>query len=74
MKVKEVVDDAIDKCGELFNLRDSIESFRIAAEEANDERQKKINAQKGENVINFRRTLITYGYMQPRTSQSQTLL
>jgi hypothetical protein len=45
--VKEAVDDAIDQCAEVFNLRDSIEEARIRAEHATDERQKRSFAQRG---------------------------
>jgi hypothetical protein len=41
------VDDAIDQCAEVFNLRDSIEEARIRAEQATDERTKRSFAQKG---------------------------
>ena len=45
--VKAAVDDAIDQCAEVFNLRDSIEEARIRAEQATDEREKRSFAQKG---------------------------
>lgn len=45
--VKAAVDDAIDQCAEVFNLRDSIEEARIRAEQTTDEREKKLFAQKG---------------------------
>ena len=45
--VKAAVDDAIDQCAEVFNLRDSIEESRIRAEQATDEREKRSFAQKG---------------------------
>jgi hypothetical protein len=45
--VKAAVDDAIDQCAEVFNLRDSIEEARIRAEQATDEREKRMFAQKG---------------------------
>jgi hypothetical protein len=45
--VKAAVDDAIDQCAEVFNLRDSIEEARIRAEQAVDEREKRSFAQKG---------------------------
>src|SRR6266404_7055437 len=45
--VKAAVDDAIDQCSEVFNLRDSIEEARIRAEQATDEREKRSFAQKG---------------------------
>jgi hypothetical protein len=45
--VKTAVDDAIDQCAEVFNLRDSIEEARIRAEQVTDEREKRSFAQKG---------------------------
>lgn len=45
--VKEAVDDAIDQCSDVFNLRNSIEEARALAEQATDERQKKSQATKG---------------------------
>ncbi|KAL0953290.1 hypothetical protein HGRIS_004539 [Hohenbuehelia grisea] len=57
--VKNVVDDAIDQCAEVFNLRESIEEARTRAEQATDEKQKKIHAQK---VINtFLKEIMTDG-------------
>ena len=45
--VKDAVDNAIDQCAEVFNLRDSIEELRMMAEQASDERHKRQYAQKG---------------------------
>ena len=45
--VKNTVDDAIDQCAEVYNLRDSIEESRAHAEQASDERRKRQFAQKG---------------------------
>jgi hypothetical protein len=45
--VKTAVDDAIDQCAEVFNLRDSIEEARIRAEQVSDERGKRSFAQRG---------------------------
>ena len=45
--VKTVVDQAIDRCAELLNLRDSIEEERNRAEQATDEKQKRLHAQRG---------------------------
>ena len=49
--VKNTVDDAIDLCSEVFNLRDSIEEARNLAEQATDERQKRHQAQRGESSV-----------------------
>jgi hypothetical protein len=45
--VKVAVDDAIDQCAEVLNLRDSIEEARIRAEQVRDEREKRSFAQRG---------------------------
>ena len=45
--IKNEVDDAIDLCAEVFNLRDSIEESRAQCEQTTDERQKKALATKG---------------------------
>jgi hypothetical protein len=45
--VKSAVDDAIDQCSAVYNLRDSIEEARLKAEETTDEKQKKIYTSKG---------------------------
>jgi hypothetical protein len=45
--VKSAVDDAIDQCSTVYNLRNSIEEARLKAEEATDERQKRIHTSKG---------------------------
>jgi len=45
--IKSEVDDAIDLCAEVFNLRDSIEEARAQCEQATDDRQKKALANKG---------------------------
>ncbi len=45
--VKNAVDDAIDQCAEVFNLRGTIEESRARAEQASDEKQKRQFAQRG---------------------------
>ena len=45
--MKAVVDQAIDQCAELTNLRDSIEEARISAEQATNDQTRKLNAQRG---------------------------
>jgi hypothetical protein len=45
--VKDIVDEMIDRCSAVYNIRDSIEEARIRAEQATDERQKRSHAQKG---------------------------
>lgn len=45
--MKNAVDEAIDRCALVFNLRDAIEEARTRAEEATDEKQKRMYAAKG---------------------------
>lgn len=45
--MKNIVDDAIDQCSVVYNLRDSIEEARARAEEATDEKEKRKHAHKG---------------------------
>lgn len=45
--VKTTVDDAIDQCAAVSNLRDSIEESRNRAEQAADEKHKRAHLQKG---------------------------
>lgn len=45
--VKNIVDDAIDQCSAVYNLRDSIDILRVKSEEATEEGQRKMYAQKG---------------------------
>jgi hypothetical protein len=42
------VDDAIDRCSAVLNLRDAIEDSRVRVEEATDERQIRLHTSKGE--------------------------
>ena len=45
--MKSAVDDAIDQCSAVYNLRDSIEDARLKAEGATDEKQKRLYTAKG---------------------------
>ncbi|KAG8942418.1 hypothetical protein FRC03_003227 [Tulasnella sp. 419] len=64
LHVKEVVDDAIDQCGELLNLRDSIEMYRISAEDATDEKQRRLNIQRGmQNLRRYFELIIFQAYL-----------
>jgi hypothetical protein len=45
--VKSAVDNAIDQCSTVYNLRDSIEDARSKAEEATDEKQKRLYTSRG---------------------------
>jgi hypothetical protein len=51
--VKIAVDEAIDQCGTIFNLRDLIEEERARAEDSTDEQQKHIHAQRGSEKQSF---------------------
>lgn len=63
--MKEAVDDAIDKCGDVFNLRDSIETFRMSAEASNDPLQKKIYIQRGlQNLRRYFELILFQAYLQ----------
>lgn len=54
--MKSTVDDAIDQCSAIYNLRDSIDILRMRGEEATDEAQKKMYAQKGTPMVSRRQT------------------
>lgn len=45
--MKNTVDEAIDRCAIVLNLRDSIEEERVKAEQATDEKQKRVHTSKG---------------------------
>ena len=51
--VKRAVDDAIDRCSAVLNLRDAIEDSRVRAEEATDERQIRLHTSKGEVLVRY---------------------
>jgi hypothetical protein len=51
--VKNAVDEAVDKCGLVFNLRDSIEEARTGAEQATDQQSRRVFIQKGEFHVSF---------------------
>ncbi|KAG8898129.1 hypothetical protein FRB99_007645 [Tulasnella sp. 403] len=65
LRVKEAVDDAIDLCGDVFNLRDSIETFRISAEQATDPRQKRMYIQRAKQSLRrYFQLVIFQAYLQ----------
>ncbi|KAI0749707.1 inositol hexakisphosphate-domain-containing protein [Daedaleopsis nitida] len=72
--VKQAVDDAIDQCAEVFNLRDSIEEARSRAEQASDEKQRRTFAHKGlQNLRRYFELIIFQAYLQstePDTMQT----
>ncbi len=63
--VKLAVDDAIDQCAEVFNLRDSIEEARSQAEQATDEQQRRQHAHRGlNNLRRYFELIIFQAYLQ----------
>lgn len=50
--VKAKVDDAIDQCATVYNIRDAIEDARARAEQSTEEQQKRAHAQKGMTTNN----------------------
>ncbi|KAF9048553.1 inositol hexakisphosphate-domain-containing protein [Panaeolus papilionaceus] len=63
--VKSAVDDAIDQCSAVYNLRDAIEDSRARAEEATDEKQKKIHTSKGiQNLRRYFELIVFQSYLQ----------
>lgn len=69
--IKNEVDDAIDLCAEVVNLRDSIEESRAQCEQTTDERQKKVLATKGacsdsQRTGCGRMTQITLSFAEPK--------
>ncbi|KAK2460946.1 hypothetical protein APHAL10511_007416 [Amanita phalloides] len=64
-RAKRIVDDAIDLCAAVFNLRDSIEEARVRAEEATDYSQQKTYAQRGLQALRRYFELIVFqSYLQ----------
>lgn len=53
LAVKNAVDEAIDQCSVVSNLRDYIEEARTRAEEATDEQQRRIYAARGLSFNQF---------------------
>ncbi|KAL1753037.1 inositol hexakisphosphate-domain-containing protein [Schizophyllum commune] len=63
--VKNIVDDAIDQCAVIYNVRDSIEESRSLAEQASDERQKRLLAQRGvHNLRRYFELIVFQSYLQ----------
>ncbi|KAF9000645.1 inositol hexakisphosphate-domain-containing protein [Cyathus striatus] len=72
--VKNSVDEAIDQCSTVYNLRDAIEESRARAEQAGDEKQKRAHASKGlHNLRRYFELIVFQAYLQstqPDTMQS----
>ncbi|KIJ66912.1 hypothetical protein HYDPIDRAFT_180575 [Hydnomerulius pinastri MD-312] len=63
--VKNAVDEAIDRCAIVFDLRDSIEEERMKAEQATDEKQRRIHASKGlQNLRRYFELIVFQAYLQ----------
>ncbi|KAH9998939.1 inositol hexakisphosphate-domain-containing protein [Russula vinacea] len=63
--VKAAVDDAIDQCAEVLNLRDSIEEARIRAEQVTAEREKRSFAQRGlQNLRRYFELIVFQAFLQ----------
>lgn len=63
--VKTAVDEAIDRCAVVFNLRDQIDVERLRAENTTDEKQKRVHATKGLNNLRRYFELIAFqAYLQ----------
>ncbi|VDC06830.1 unnamed protein product [Peniophora sp. CBMAI 1063] len=63
--IKNAVDEAIDQCGEVFNIRDSIEEARIKCEQATDSGMQKMYAQRGiQNLRRYFELIVFAAYLQ----------
>lgn len=63
--IKMAVDEAIDQCSAVYNMRDAIEEARARAEEAVDERQKRVHATKGiQNLRRYFELMVFQAYLQ----------
>ncbi|KAJ4477327.1 inositol hexakisphosphate-domain-containing protein [Lentinula aciculospora] len=71
--IKETVDNAIDQCDIVYNLRNSIEESRMQAEQAADDKQKRAHAQKAlQNLRRYFELIVFQAYLQstpPNTMQ-----
>ncbi|KAF9561985.1 hypothetical protein CPC08DRAFT_707027 [Agrocybe pediades] len=72
--VKNAVDDAIDRCSAVYNLRDAIDESRVRAEDASDDRQRRMHTSKGlHNLRRYFELIVFQSYLQsiePDTMQS----
>lgn len=72
--MKNAVDNAIDLCSSVINLRDSIEEARLRAEEAVDEKQKKMHTAKAlQHLKRYFELIVFQAYLhstEPDTLQS----
>ncbi|KJA26349.1 hypothetical protein HYPSUDRAFT_36651 [Hypholoma sublateritium FD-334 SS-4] len=72
--VKSAVDNAIDQCSTVYNLRDAIEDARVHAEGSTDEKQTRIHTSKGmHNLRRYFELIVFQSYLQstePDTMES----
>lgn len=63
--IKNAVDEAIDQCGQVFNIRDAIEEARIKSEQSGEDRLKKLYAQRGiQNLRRYFELIVFAAYLQ----------
>ncbi len=72
--MKNAVDNAIDLCSSVINIRDSIEETRLRADEAGNEKQKKIHTAKAlQHLKRYFELIVFQAYLhstEPDTLQS----
>jgi hypothetical protein len=72
--VRNAVDDAIDLCSSVVNLRESIEEARLRAEQATDERHKRMHTTKAlQNLRRYFELIVFQAFLhstEPDTLQS----
>ncbi|KAF5327539.1 hypothetical protein D9619_004360 [Psilocybe cf. subviscida] len=63
--VKRAVDDAIDRCSAVYNLREAIEESRVRAEEATDDKLIRLHTSKGQqNMRRYFELIVFQSYLQ----------
>jgi hypothetical protein len=72
--VKNAVDEAIDQCGLVFNLRDSIEEARASAEQTTDQQSRRMFVQKGDTRVSLLYTIVLIGISVQGYSTSEDTL
>ncbi|KAI9567360.1 inositol hexakisphosphate-domain-containing protein [Boletus coccyginus] len=70
--VKNAVDEAVDRCAVVLNLRESIEEERAKADQATDEKQKRVHTSKGiHNLRRYFELVVFQAYLQ--STEADTL-
>ncbi|KAF8556228.1 hypothetical protein OG21DRAFT_1409537 [Imleria badia] len=63
--VKNAVDEAVDRCAVVLNLRDLIEEERLKAGQATDEKQRRVHTSKGlHNLRRYFELIVFQAYLQ----------